>query len=183
MRPLRARPARRARSKPRLQAGPIASAARAAARSSASCCRPPARPTPPPSAGAIFSANARRAASSRAPPTTCPCRRLPPATASATDVPPPAAGLALALKVENMWCPACAWLIETALARAPGVLSAACSFATDQLRVRYDPVATDPDRITAVVQRFGYCRDACRATSAIRVCGGGSGSASGSRPS
>ena len=79
-----------------------------------------------------------------------------PETASAPTSPPPAAGLTLALKVENMWCPACAWLIETALARAAGVLSAACSFATDQLRVRYDPVATDPDRIIAVVQRFGY---------------------------
>ena len=80
-----------------------------------------------------------------------------PETASAPTSPSPVAGLTLALKVENMWCPACAWLIETALARAAGVLSAACSFATDQLRVRYDPVATDPDRIIAVVQRFGYC--------------------------
>ena len=79
-----------------------------------------------------------------------------PETASAQTAPPPVAGLTLALKVENMWCPACAWLIETALARAAGVLSAACSFATDQLRVRYDPVATDPDRIIAVVKRFGY---------------------------
>jgi heavy metal translocating P-type ATPase len=80
-----------------------------------------------------------------------------PETASAQPPPPPFEGLTLALKVENMWCPACAWLIETALSRAPGVLSAACSFVTDQLRVRYDPVATDPDRVIAVVQRFGYC--------------------------
>jgi heavy metal translocating P-type ATPase len=75
--------------------------------------------------------------------------------------PPPEAptateGLPLALKVENMWCPACAWLIETALSRAPGVLSAACSFASDQLRVQYDPVATDSNRIMAMLQRFGY---------------------------
>jgi heavy metal translocating P-type ATPase len=80
-----------------------------------------------------------------------------PETAFAQPPPPPVASLTLALKVENMWCPACAWLIETALARAAGVASAACSFATDQLRVRYDPVATDPHRIIAVVQRFGYC--------------------------
>ena len=80
-----------------------------------------------------------------------------PETVSAQTFPPPVEGLTLALKVENMWCPACAWLIETALSRAPGVLSAACSFATDQLRVRYDPVATDPNRIIAVAQRFGYC--------------------------
>ncbi len=79
-----------------------------------------------------------------------------PATASAKASPPLAAGLALTLKVENMWCPACAWLIETALARAPGVLSAACSFATDRLRVGYDPTTTDPNQIRSVVQRFGY---------------------------
>ena len=79
-----------------------------------------------------------------------------PETASAQIFLPPIEGLTLALKVENMWCPACAWLIETALSRAPGVLSAVCSFATDQLRVRYNPVATDPDRMIAVVRRFGY---------------------------
>jgi len=65
-------------------------------------------------------------------------------------------GIQLRLKVENMWCPACAWLIETALSRTPGVLSAACSFASDQLQVEYDPVAVDPSRIQAAVQRFGY---------------------------
>ncbi len=79
-----------------------------------------------------------------------------PETSAAPTSHPPRDGLMLALKVENMWCPACAWLIETALSQAPGVLSAACSFATDQLRVRYDPVATDPDRMIAVVRRFGY---------------------------
>jgi heavy metal translocating P-type ATPase len=76
--------------------------------------------------------------------------------ASTEAGPPPSAGLTLALKVENMWCPACAWLIETVLSRTPGVFSAACSFATDQLQIRFDPVATDPNRITAVIQRFGY---------------------------
>jgi len=79
-----------------------------------------------------------------------------PEAASAETSPPSPEGLTLALKVENMWCPACAWLIETALIRAPGVMSAACSFITDQLRVRYDPVATDPNRIAAAIERFGY---------------------------
>jgi heavy metal translocating P-type ATPase len=79
-----------------------------------------------------------------------------PAAASADSSAPSPEGLTLALKVENMWCPACAWLIETALNRTPGVLSAACSFASDRLRVRYDPVVTDPNRIAAAVERFGY---------------------------
>lgn len=80
----------------------------------------------------------------------------PPSTAPPPGPRPASEGLLLTLKVENMWCPACAWLIETALSRAPGVLSAACSFVTDQLQVGYDPTATAPDRIRAVVQRFGY---------------------------
>jgi heavy metal translocating P-type ATPase len=79
----------------------------------------------------------------------------PEAASTETFLPSPE-GLTLALKVENMWCPACAWLIETVLIRAPGVLSAACSFVADQLQVRYDPVATDPNRIAAVIERFGY---------------------------
>jgi len=55
-----------------------------------------------------------------------------------------------------MWCPACAWVIQTALKKQEGVLSATCDFATDRLRCRYDPVVTGPDRIAAVVTRLGY---------------------------
>ncbi len=80
----------------------------------------------------------------------------PAAAATAETSAPAAEGLSLALRVENMWCPACAWLIETALSRTPGILSAACSFITDQLRVQYDPVVIDPGRIRSVVERFGY---------------------------
>jgi heavy metal translocating P-type ATPase len=76
--------------------------------------------------------------------------------ADAKARPPATEAVSLALKVDNMWCPACAWLIETALGRTPGVLSAACSFASDRLRVEYDPAATDPVKIRAAVQRFGY---------------------------
>jgi heavy metal translocating P-type ATPase len=65
-------------------------------------------------------------------------------------------GLTLSLKVENMWCPACAWLIEQTLGRTAGVASASCRFATDRLEVRYDPTATDPARIRAALARFGY---------------------------
>jgi hypothetical protein len=60
-----------------------------------------------------------------------------------------------------MWCPACAWLIETALSRTPGFLSAAqlCHRpAAGSVR----PVTADPNRITAVIERFGYSRPAGR---------------------
>jgi heavy metal translocating P-type ATPase len=75
---------------------------------------------------------------------------------STASLPSAAAGLALTFKIENMWCPACAWLIEAVIRRTPGVLSAACSFAADRLHVAYDPTLTDPGRIRSVVQRFGY---------------------------
>jgi heavy metal translocating P-type ATPase len=68
----------------------------------------------------------------------------------------PSADLMLTLKVERMWCPACAWLIETALSRTPGVHSAVCTFIADRLRVHYDPAATNPVRIAAVVAAYGY---------------------------
>lgn len=64
--------------------------------------------------------------------------------------------LALHLSVVNMWCPACAWVIETMLSRQPGVAAAACHFATDRLKCDYDPVKTDPQRIIAAVNRLGY---------------------------
>ena len=82
-----------------------------------------------------------------------------PAASPGVTAPPHASvteAAVLTLKVANMWCPACAWLIESVLSRTPGVLSAACSFVSDQLRVEYDPVAADPARIQAVLQRFGY---------------------------
>jgi heavy metal translocating P-type ATPase len=69
---------------------------------------------------------------------------------------PDGPGLDLTLTLENLWCPACAWLVETVLARTAGVASAVCRFETDRLQVRYNPVATDPARIVEVLRRFGY---------------------------
>jgi heavy metal translocating P-type ATPase len=64
--------------------------------------------------------------------------------------------LSLALKIENMWCPACAWLIDETLMHIPGISEARCNFSTDRLRVTYDPVATSPDRIIAALKKLGY---------------------------
>jgi len=64
--------------------------------------------------------------------------------------------LSLTLKIGDMWCPACAWLIETALTRMPGVKAATCNFVTDVLQVAYDPIACHPDRIVAAIRSFGY---------------------------
>jgi heavy metal translocating P-type ATPase len=64
--------------------------------------------------------------------------------------------LAFQCKVAGMWCPACSWVIENALARSPGVSDAVCDFATDRLRCRYDPTRADPQAIQAAVQALGY---------------------------
>ena len=64
--------------------------------------------------------------------------------------------LTLRLRIDGMWCPACAWLIDASLKRLPGVLRAGCNFSTDRLRCAYDPVITSPDRIIARIERLGY---------------------------
>ncbi len=69
---------------------------------------------------------------------------------------PPAGALRLTFKIDGMWCPACAWLIETVLRNKQGVVSASCNFATDRLSASYDPVRTSPEELAAVVGSYGY---------------------------
>jgi copper chaperone CopZ len=64
--------------------------------------------------------------------------------------------LSLTLKVDQMWCPACAWVIEETLKRSPGIISASCNFATDRVRCDYDPVLTSPQRIIDSMKGLGY---------------------------
>ncbi len=58
--------------------------------------------------------------------------------------------------LSGMWCPACAWLVEETLRRADGIAHARCNFATDRLRVTYDPVRMPTDRIAARLEDLGY---------------------------
>jgi len=64
--------------------------------------------------------------------------------------------LGLHLKVSNMWCPACAWLIDESLKKTPGVVGSACNFATDRLQVNYNPIKTSPDQVIDAVKKLGY---------------------------
>lgn len=64
--------------------------------------------------------------------------------------------LDLDLRIEGMWCPACAWVVEEVLKRDRGVRGADCRFVLDRLRVQYDPVLTSPERIRNRVKRLGY---------------------------
>jgi cation transport ATPase len=64
--------------------------------------------------------------------------------------------LSLQLKISDMWCPACAWVIGETLNRNHGVVSASCNFSTDRLRCEYDPIKTSPDRIINIINDLGY---------------------------
>jgi len=67
-----------------------------------------------------------------------------------------AAVLHLNLKIGNMWCPACAWLIDAGLGKTPGVITSACNFSTDRLQVDYNPIQTSPKQIIDSVKKLGY---------------------------
>ncbi|MDX2502152.1 MAG: heavy metal translocating P-type ATPase [Deltaproteobacteria bacterium] len=64
--------------------------------------------------------------------------------------------LNLNLKIGNMWCPACAWLIDETLKKTTGVLDSACNFSTDRLQVDYNPIQTSPSKIIKACGRLGY---------------------------
>jgi len=64
--------------------------------------------------------------------------------------------LSLSLKVDQMWCPACAWVIEETLKRSPGIASASCNFATDRVRCDYQPLITSPQKIIGSINSLGY---------------------------
>lgn len=64
--------------------------------------------------------------------------------------------LHLHLTVRDMWCPACAWVIEETLKKQGGVLDVSCNFSTDRIRVAYRAPGTSPDRIRREIERLGY---------------------------
>ena len=64
--------------------------------------------------------------------------------------------LSLNLTVSDMWCPACAWVIEETLKKRSGILNATCNFATDRVRLDYDPVLTSPSQIVGRIRGLGY---------------------------
>jgi len=64
--------------------------------------------------------------------------------------------LDLNLKVSNMWCPACAWLIDERLKRTPGIIDSTCNFSTDRLHISFNPLLTSPDRIIDIIKKLGF---------------------------
>ncbi|MGD8990932.1 MAG: cation-translocating P-type ATPase [Desulfobacterales bacterium] len=64
--------------------------------------------------------------------------------------------LTLKLLVGNMWCSACAWVIDQSLKKTAGVVDSNCNFSTDRLQVVYDPIRISPDQIIAGIEKLGY---------------------------
>jgi len=62
----------------------------------------------------------------------------------------------LLLHVTGMWCTSCAWLIEHALAAVPGVVKAEASFASDLVKVQYNPQILPTERIVGRIASLGY---------------------------
>jgi heavy metal translocating P-type ATPase len=64
--------------------------------------------------------------------------------------------LELTLKIDNMWCPACAWVIDETLRKNKGIFESACNFTTDRLQVKYSPIQTSPADIMHTIKKLGY---------------------------
>ncbi len=64
--------------------------------------------------------------------------------------------LKLILKISNMWCAACAWVIDESLKKTPGVLDSVCNFSTDRLQVIYDPLVVTSHQVIDTIDKLGY---------------------------
>ncbi len=64
--------------------------------------------------------------------------------------------LTVQLKILDMWCPACAWVISEALQKAPGIKTATCNFSTDRLFCDYNPILISQQQIQTIVKKMGY---------------------------
>jgi Cu2+-exporting ATPase len=73
----------------------------------------------------------------------------------AAHAPERAGRRSITLVVEGVRCAACAWLIEGALAREPGVAAASVNAATARLAIEWRP-ATPLSQLVALLARLGY---------------------------
>ncbi len=62
----------------------------------------------------------------------------------------------VALKVDGMWCPSCAYFVHQALTRTAGVLDAKVSGRKGTAVVRYDPSKTTVAALIAATTSYGY---------------------------
>ncbi|MCW2244835.1 Cu2+-exporting ATPase [Azospirillum fermentarium] len=62
----------------------------------------------------------------------------------------------LHLMIDGLQCAACVWLIETVLARQPGVVQARMNMTTRRLTIRWNTGEADANGVVDVVTRLGY---------------------------
>jgi Cu2+-exporting ATPase len=82
-----------------------------------------------------------------------------PPAAPGRSAPPPGAGAAArqaSLGLDGLWCPSCAWLVESVLARTPGVLDARITFFADLAEVKFDPAVVEEREIVRKIESLGY---------------------------
>lgn len=60
------------------------------------------------------------------------------------------------IQMEDLVCPMCAQKIETALQKAPGVLSASVLYNASKAKVEFDENQTDLEKIKEVITGLGY---------------------------
>ncbi|MFQ5955648.1 MAG: cation transporter [Kiloniellales bacterium] len=64
-------------------------------------------------------------------------------------------GRTVKLKVDNLWCASCNYIVRQALIRTPGVLEAKFIARTD-IVVTYDPTKADPQTLIAATTNYGF---------------------------
>jgi len=76
--------------------------------------------------------------------------------AAAGEIPAGAETREALFQVSGMWCSSCAWLIEHALCKLRGVVSADVFFASDLVKVRYCPLSLPRESIPGAIAALGY---------------------------
>ena len=60
------------------------------------------------------------------------------------------------IQMEELVCPMCAQKIETALQKAPGVVSASVLYNDSKAKVEFDETKTNVDELVKVITGLGY---------------------------
>ena len=60
------------------------------------------------------------------------------------------------LKVGNLWCASCNYIVRQALIKTPGVLDAKVSGETETAVVTYDPSKADVATLIAATAKYGF---------------------------
>lgn len=60
------------------------------------------------------------------------------------------------IQMEELVCPMCAQKIETALKKAPGVLSASVLYNASKAKVEFDETRTNAEELVKIITGLGY---------------------------